>query len=136
MAEQDSRRIVELIQARQGGILEELQAHQLIAGNIEWWAAGPPELLPWAGTFCGQDGIQRWFEALRGAVEYDQFDPLELTAQGDTVVEVIQAAGHAKATGRRFKSTIARVWTIRNGKVVWVRSFYDTYAYVAALHSL
>ena len=49
-------------------------------------------------------------------------------------MEVIQAAGHAKATGRRFESTIARIWTIRDGKVIRVRNFYDTYAYVAALH--
>lgn len=134
MSEQESRRVVELIQARQGGILEALQAHHLIADEIEWWAAGPPDLLPWAGTFRGQDGIRRWFEALRGAVEYDQFDPLELIAQGGSVVEVIRAAGHAKSTGRRFESVIVRIWTIRDGKVVRVRSFYDTYAYVSALH--
>jgi ketosteroid isomerase-like protein len=134
MSEHESRKVVELIQARQGGTLEALQAHQLVADDIEWWAAGPPELLPWAGSFRGLDGIQRWFDALRGVVEYDQFDPQELIAQGDSVVEVIQAAGHARSTGRRFESTIARIWTIRNGKVLRVRSFCATYAYVSALH--
>jgi ketosteroid isomerase-like protein len=136
MGERETRKIVELIQARQGGILETLQAHQLVAEEIEWWAAGPPDLLPWAGSFRGQDGIRRWFEALRGAVEYDQFEPQDLIAEGESVVEVIQAAGHARSTGRRFESTIARIWTIRDGKVVRVRSFYDTYAYVSALHGL
>ena len=134
MTEPERRRVVELIEARKGGILEALQEHNLIADDIEWWAAGPPDLLPWAGTFRGPDGIQRWFELLGGAVEYDQFKPLELIAQGDSVVELIHAAGHAKGTGGRFESDAARVWTIRDGKVVRVRSFYDTYAYVSALH--
>lgn len=134
MSEHESRKVVELIQARQGGIFDALRAHQLIADEIEWWAAGPPDLLPWAGTFRGQDGIRRWFEALQGAVEYDQFTPLELIAQGDTVVELIHGAGRAKGTGRRFESVIARIWTIQGGKVTRVRSFYDTYAYVSALH--
>ncbi|GAC1334221.1 MAG: hypothetical protein NVS2B16_37790 [Chloroflexota bacterium] len=134
MTEPESSRIVELIQARQSGILEQLQAHDLIADDIEWWAAGPRDLLPWAGTFRGQDGIRRWFEALGAALEYDKFEPQELVAQGENVVEVIHAGGHAKATGRRFESTIARIWTIREGKVVRVRSFYDTHAYVVALH--
>jgi ketosteroid isomerase-like protein len=134
MSEQENRRIVELIQARQGGILEELERHDLIADDIEWWAAGPPDLLPWAGTFRGQEGIRRWFEALRGAVEYDRFEPLQLIAQEDSVVEVIRGAGHARATGRRYESDIVRIWTIRDGKVVRVRSFYDTHTYVSALH--
>lgn len=134
MTEADSRRVVELIQAREGGILEQLEAHNLIADDIEWWAAGPPDLLPWAGTFRGQDGIRRWFEALRGAVEYDRFEPLELIAQGDSVVELIHGAGWVRATGRRYESVIVRIWTIRDGKVVRVRSFYDTYAYVSALY--
>jgi ketosteroid isomerase-like protein len=134
MTEADSRRVVELIQAREGGILEQLEAHNLIADDIEWWAAGPPDLLPWAGTFRGQDGIRHWFEALRGAVEYDRFEPLELIAQGDSVVELIHGAGWVRATGRRYESVIVRIWTIRDGKVVRVRSFYDTYAYVSALY--
>jgi ketosteroid isomerase-like protein len=136
VTEQANRRIVELIEARPGGLLEELERHHLIADDIEWWAAGPPDLLPWAGTFRGQESIRRWFAALRGAVEYEQFEPLHLIAQGDDVVEIVHGAGHARATGRRFASDIVRIWTIRDGKIVRVQSFYDTYAYVAALHDL
>jgi ketosteroid isomerase-like protein len=54
-------------------------------------------------------------------------------SDGDTVVEIIAAAGHARATGRPFASEVVRVWGFREGKAVRVRSCYDTYAYAAAL---
>ncbi len=134
MSESESRRIVELIQARQGDLFDELQLLDLIADEIEWWVAGPPAFLPWAGAFHGPEGVRRWFEILGGALEYDQFEPRELIAQAENVVEVIYGAGRVKETGRRFESDIARIWTIQDGKVIRVRSYYDTYAYVAALH--
>jgi ketosteroid isomerase-like protein len=38
-----------------------------------------------------------------------------------------------RATGRPFASGVVRVWSFREGKAVRVRSYYDTYAYAAAL---
>lgn len=102
------------------------------AEDIEWWAAGPPELLPWAGSFKGRRDVERWFSVLREALAYDRFEPYAYVAQGRTVVELIHAAGKARMTGRRYESDIVRIWEFRGEKLVRVRSFYDTAAYVRA----
>lgn len=105
----------------------------LAADDIEWWAAGPREILPWAGTWRGKEEIARWFQVLNGAVTYDRWEAFEYVAQRETVVEFVRGAGTAKATGRRYESDIVRVWTFRDGKLARVRSFYDTAKYVEAM---
>ena len=104
-----------------------------LAADVEWWVAGSPEILPWAGTFRGPAAVQRWFEDLNATMDYQQFEATEFVAQGETVVVVHEASGVARTTGRPFRSEIVRIWTVRAGKVVRVRSYYDTHAYVAAV---
>ncbi|MEK6988149.1 MAG: nuclear transport factor 2 family protein [Candidatus Thermoplasmatota archaeon] len=96
----------------------------------------PEGTLPWAGTWRGREGVARWFDALNAAMEYDRAEPFEWYAQGDTVIELFHGEGHAKPTGRPFKSDIARIYTMRRSRIVRVRNFYDTAAYVAALRDL
>src|SRR5687768_11267509 len=94
--------------------------------NVAWEAIGSPDLLPWAGTHRGHEAVRRWFEVLNDAMDYERFELLELYADDETVVEVIAAAGKAHASGTRFASEIVRIWTFQEGKVVRVRSYYDT----------
>src|SRR6266571_7715030 len=54
---------------------------------------------------------------------------VRLAGQGDTVVEFVRAC-------RSYESEVVRVWTIRNGKVAKVRSFYDTAANAMAIDAL
>ena len=108
---------------------------ELLDEDVEWHALGPVELFPWAGTHRGHDGVRRWLEVLNTAMEYHRFDLRELYEDGETVVEVIDAAGVARATGKPFASEVVRVWTFRDGKAVRVRSYYDTHGYAAALQA-
>ncbi len=43
----------------------------LAAPDIEWWAAGSRDILPWAGSWRGPDAVARWFDVLNGTLEYD-----------------------------------------------------------------
>jgi len=108
---------------------------ELLAEDVEWHALGPRELFAWAGAHGGHEGVRRWFAALNEAMAYSKFELVELYEDGDTVVEVIAAAGEARATRRAFASEVVRVWSFRRGKAVRVRSYYDTYAYALALGS-
>lgn len=105
----------------------------LLTEDTEWWAAGPSDILPWAGMFRGREAIARWFKVLNDTMEYDQFEPFERIAQGDTVMVLYHAQGRAKSTGQAFKSDIVRIYTVKDGKIVKVRNYYDTASYVAAL---
>jgi uncharacterized protein len=106
---------------------------ELLDEDVEWHALGPPDLFPWAGTHRGHAGVRRWFELLNDAMAYERFELLELYADGETVVEVIAAAGQARATGSPFASEVVRVWTFQGDKAIRVRSYYDTQSYAAAL---
>lgn len=106
---------------------------ELLADDVEWHALGPPELFAWAGVHHGHAGVRRWFEVLNAAMAYSRFELLELYEDGDAVVEVVVAAGEARATGKPFASQVVRIWTFRSRKAHRVRSFYDTYAYAQAL---
>ena len=117
------------------GMLERKSLFDLLSEDVEWTAIGPPGLFPWAGTHRGHDGVRRWLEVLNEAMAYETFDLLETYADGNTVIEVIGAAGHARATGRPFASEVVRVWTFDGQTAIRVRSYYDTYAYAAALEA-
>ena len=124
---------VKALHSREGGLLARSSLFDLVADDVEWYVLGSPEELPWAGTFRGKDGVRRWMRVLDEHMEYERFEPLELFADGDTVIEIVFAAGRARATGRSFQSEVVRIWTFRDGKAVRVRSFYDTDAYSRAL---
>jgi len=112
-----------------------LLASGLLAPDVEWWAAGPRDRLPWAGTWRGRDGVARFFEALNSVMEYERFEGEQYLSGGEEVAAIVQAAGHAKPTGRPFESAIVRVYTFSGGRIVRVRNYYDTAAYVDALRT-
>ena len=105
----------------------------LLAEDGEWWVAGDPAILPWAGSFRGPAGFEQWRGALTGALDYQRFEIVETIDGGETFVEIIEAAGVARSTGRPFASRVARTFTERGGKLVRVCSFYDTAAYEKAV---
>lgn len=101
--------------------------------DAEWWVSGDPDRLPFAGSFHGPAGFATWRRALAASVTYDRFEIVDTIAEGDRVVEVIDAAGTANATGRRYASRIVRIFTVQEGKILRVQSFFDTAAYERAL---
>ncbi len=105
----------------------------LLDSQAEWWAAGDRKSLPWAGTFIGPAGFREFLGSLRGALEYQQFDIIETIDGGHTLAQIIQAAGVCRANGRRFESVIARTFEEGGGRIIRVRSLYDTAAYERAL---
>jgi uncharacterized protein len=124
---------VRALHAREGGLLARASLFDLVADDVEWYVLGSPDELPWAGTFRGTGGVRRWMEVLDEHMDYERFEPVEFFADGDTVIEIVFAAGRARATQRYFESEVVRIWAFRDGKAVRVRSFYDTGAYERAL---
>jgi ketosteroid isomerase-like protein len=129
---QSNRKVVERFhQARPYSCA--LLASPALADNVEWWAAGSRDRLPWAGSWRGKIGVEEFFRVLNAEMDYERFDAEELISDGDHVIAIVSAAGHAIRTGRPFESHIVREYTFRNGKMVRVRNFYDTAAYERAL---
>lgn len=104
-----------------------------LAPDVEWWVPGPPDVLPFAGTWRGLEGIAEFQRRLGETMRYDRAELQQYLVSGDDVGAIFIGEGVAKATGRPFKSEILRLYTFRNGRVVRVRNYYDTAAYVAAV---
>ncbi len=110
-----------------------LLASPALADDVEWWAAGSRETLPWAGTWRGKAGVAEFFRILSAEMDYEKFDAEELISDATHVIAVVAASGHAIRTGRPFESHIVREYLFRDGKIARVRNFYDTAAYERSL---
>jgi ketosteroid isomerase-like protein len=109
------------------------QLIKLSSDDLEFYAAGPPDQLPWAGIIHGSQKVRDNFKVILDIMDYEIFDAREFIAQGNQVVTIISAKATARATGRTVESDIVRIYTFRTGKIIKVRTYYDTAAYVDAI---
>ncbi len=105
----------------------------LLTDDVEWTLQGP-SVIPFAGTRHGREGVAEFFSLLDETLEFEQFEPREFVAQGDTVVVVGIERSLSKATGHTIEHEWAHVNTLRDGKIAKFRAFEDTGAYVEAFH--
>ena len=104
---------------------------RLLTDDVEWTLQGP-SVIPWAGTHHGHEGVKEFFSLLGETLEFEQFEPREYVAQGDTVVVLGQERSLVKPTGRGFEQEWAHVYTLRDGKIATGLFLEDTAAQVEA----
>lgn len=131
MSEQDNIQIVKEAYAafKRGDIPAVLDK---LSDDVVWFLPGPADILPVAGERRGREQVGQFFSALDENQEARQFEPQEFVAQGEKVVVLGQYRWLVKNTGREFASDWAHVFTVRDGKVVGFREYYDTFACVDA----
>ena len=83
-------------------------------------------MIPFAGTRHGREGVAEFFSVLDENLEFEQFEPRDFVAQGDTVVVVGIERSLSKATGRKIEQEWAHVNTLRDGKIARFRAFEDS----------
>jgi hypothetical protein len=104
----------------------------MLDDKVEWFVPGPQQILPWAGLRQGREQVDQFFAEYAQTAEILQFEPREFIGQGEKVVVLGYRRDHVKATNRIFESEWAQVYTLRAGKIVSFRGYYDTAAMVAA----
>lgn len=133
MSEQDNTRVVqEAYQSFKSGDVRSFLNR--LAADVEWIL---PEMaqVPFAGTWRGRQGVEKFLATLGSTQEVVEFQPEQFVAQGDTVIVLGRFVMRVKATGRTSRSEWAHVWTIRRGEVAVVREYVDTAAVSAAHRS-
>lgn len=106
-----------------------------MSDDVAWFLPGPKDIVPISGQRRGRAEVGAFFATLAETQEPEEFEPTELIAQGEMVVALGHYRWRVKATGRRFESDFAHVFTIKNGKVVKFHEYFDTYAGVQAFGS-
>ena len=103
----------------------------LLADDVDWTLQGP-SVIPWAGPRRGREGVAEFFSLIGETLEFEQFEPREFVAQGDTVVVLGYERSLVKPTGRTFEHEWAHVYTLKDGKIAKARFIEDTAAQVVA----
>jgi ketosteroid isomerase-like protein len=93
---------------------------------------GAASYVPTAGERRGKAAVGEFFRILGDTVAFQEFQPQEFIAQGDTVVALGRYTGASKAGGPQFSGQWAMVFGFRNGKIVEFREYADTASLNAA----
>ncbi len=107
---------------------------ELLTDDVEWTLQGP-SVIPFAGTRRGREGVAEFFSLVGETLEFEQFEPREFVAQGETVVVLGFERSLVKPTGRMFEQEWARVYALKDGKVAKFLALEDTAAHVVAFEA-
>ncbi len=113
-----------------GGDLRAAKAD--LAPDVVLRMGGSGTGLPFAGTFRGEAGFERYATALREALEIRRFEPRAFTAAGDRVVLQGYSESTVRKTGQSYQMEWVMVFTLRDGKVSRLEHHYDSNAVVRA----
>ena len=103
----------------------------LLTDDVQWTFQGP-SVIPFAGTRRGREGVAEFFSLVEGNLEFQEFEPREFVAQGDTMVVLGFERSLVKPTGRTFEQEWAHVYKLRDSKVAEFLALEDTGAHALA----
>lgn len=103
-----------------------------LSEDIDWIFNARPEDVPFGGHHQGHEGMIKFFSTVGQTVEILEFGPTEINQMGDKVLVLGHEQVRVRATGKVFQSDWAHFFTVKNGKVVRLREFYDTASLAAA----
>jgi ketosteroid isomerase-like protein len=82
--------------------------------------------ISWAKPRHSPGEVAAFFKEMAEKMQVRSMEPIEFTAQGDRVAVEGKNTGIVKSTGRSYEHDWAMVFTIRDGKIVRHRHYYDT----------
>ncbi len=99
-----------------------------LAEDVDWMIAGPQSILPYAGEHHGRQQVAASVAAWHQAEEIEAFEPKNFISDGDVVIVLGTYRAIIKSTRRLLNIQWAHVYTIRGGKIIRFRGFFDTFA--------
>ncbi len=110
-------------------------ALSIVAENVDWQSPvtrTQPEEITWAAPCHNREEVIQFFQELADKVQPEKFEIIGFIAQGDKVVVEGRNQGQIKSTGRSYEHDWVMVFTVRDGKILRHRHYYDTADVVAA----
>jgi len=99
----------------------------LLSPDVEWGEPDNP-YNPAAGTRHGHKGFLEWLEVGRQSEEIVVLEPKKFLADNDTVAIVGYTKCIAKPTGKSYETDFVHLVTLKDGKIIRLEEFFDTYA--------
>lgn len=69
--------------------------------------------------FMSKSEIKSFFTDLMKVSDVTRFDPINITADGDHVITIVEVEWKLKSNGKKWKSTFNHHFKFENGKLVW-----------------
>ena len=100
-----------------------------LAENVYWQSPVTRTVsreISWARPRHSRKEVATFFKELFEGVQPERLETLESTAQGDRVIVEGKNRGTVKSTGHTYEHDWVMVFTLREGKIVKLRHYYDT----------
>lgn len=85
-----------------------------------------PEVSAEPDTYVGHEGMRRYFDSFREAMEEIRFQADQVWDAGASVVVALRLTARGRQTAIPVEQLSAGVWTIREGKVERIRAYAST----------
>ena len=83
----------------------------------------PPDLSAEPDVYRGPDGMRRYWESFKEAMDQIRFKPERLEDAGGSVLVTMTMTAKGRSTGIEVEQKIVGVWTIRDAKVIRIQAF-------------
>lgn len=100
--------------------------------EVDWFFNGRSTDILYAGHYYGHEQMMGFFATVATTCNVLAFGPHEILACGEHVVSMGSERVQVKATGCVFETEWLHLFTIRGGKIVRLREYYDTAAMAKA----
>jgi len=91
--------------------------------------------ISWAKPRHNRGEVAAFFKEMADKMQVRSMEAIEFTAQGNRVVVEGKNTGIVRSTGRSYEHDWAMVFTIREGKIMIHRHYYDTNDILVAFRS-
>lgn len=105
--------------------------------NVDWQSPATGTMvkeISWSKPRHGKTEVSAFFNEVRSKLILDDMAYTTIMADGDHVVAEGSIRGNVISTGCFFRADFAMVFTLRNGKIVHFRNYYDSAEIAAAFH--
>ena|ERR1700730_6955907 len=83
----------------------------------------PPALSAEPDIYRGHDGMRRYWESFRDAMDEIRIQPERLYDAGESVVVAMHLTAKGRRTAIAVEQRTAATWAVRDGKVIRVRAY-------------
>jgi len=100
-----------------------------LSDDVDWQSPvtrTQPDEISWSKPRKGREEVGLFFKEMAEKVHPDKLEPLEITAQGDRVVVEGKNRGTVRSTGKPYEHDWVMIFTVRQGKIVRMRHYYDS----------
>lgn len=82
-----------------------------------------PELSPEPDAYRGHDGVRRYFDSFREAMDEIRFEPAGFLEADGSVVVALRLTAKGRSTGIAVEQRLGQVWTIDDGRAIRVQNY-------------